>query len=214
VPIKRNKLFQKTTDKRDNRFLWRSSSNRDMPLTPVTPTGSVLGRGQLPAGAPWPGPLDRKRWRWMRRSWVASSRAAGSAMSGRRRWLSSPRKCGAERRAGSACGEWADSSGDRLLPFVQEAVAPGAVVTTDGLPSYCGLSGLGYRHDRRVVLGSGESVDAVLPRVHRVASLLKRWLLGTHQGAVSREISTTTSTSLRSGSTVVPHATAGCCSTG
>jgi hypothetical protein len=46
---------------------------------------------------------------------------------------------------------------------------------------------VGYRHDRRVLLGSGESAEAVLPRVHRVASLLKRWLLGTHQGAVSRE---------------------------
>ncbi len=36
-------------------------------------------------------------------------------------------------------------------------------------------------------LRSGESADAVLPRVHRAASLLKRWLLGTHQGAVSRQ---------------------------
>ena len=35
--------------------------------------------------------------------------------------------------------------------------------------------------------GRGESAEAVLPRVHRVASLLKRWLLGTHQGGVSRE---------------------------
>jgi transposase-like protein len=81
----------------------------------------------------------------------------------------------------------ADSSADCLLPFVQKAVAPGAVVITDGLQSYRGLSRLGYRHDRRVVLGSGESAAALLPRVHRVASLLKRWLLGTHQGAVSRE---------------------------
>ena len=81
----------------------------------------------------------------------------------------------------------ADSSADSLLPFVQEAVTPGTVVITDGLQSYRGLPGLGYRHDRRVLLGSGESADAVLPRVHRVASLLKRWLLGTHQGAVSRE---------------------------
>jgi hypothetical protein len=27
----------------------------------------------------------------------------------------------------------------------------------------------------------------VLPRVHRVVGLLKRWLRGTHQGAVSAE---------------------------
>jgi len=81
----------------------------------------------------------------------------------------------------------ADSSAESLLPLVQEAVGPGTVVITDGLQSYRALPDLGYRHDRRVLLGSGESADAVLPRVHRVASLLKRWLLGTHQGAVSRE---------------------------
>jgi len=74
-----------------------------------------------------------------------------------------------------------------VLPFVQAAVAPGTVVITDGLPTYLGLPQKGYPHDRRVLLGSGESAEAVLPRVHRVASLLKRWLLGTHQGAVSRE---------------------------
>jgi transposase-like protein len=81
----------------------------------------------------------------------------------------------------------ADFSAESLLPFVQQAVQPGTMVITDGLQSYRGLPHVGYRHDRRVVLGSGESADAVLPRVHRVASLLKRWLLGTHQGAVSRE---------------------------
>ncbi len=66
-------------------------------------------------------------------------------------------------------------------------VEPGAVVITDGLQSYRVLPQLGYSHDRRVLLGSGESADAVLPRVHRVAALLKRWLMGTHQGAVSRQ---------------------------
>jgi hypothetical protein len=80
-----------------------------------------------------------------------------------------------------------DSSAESLLAFIRQAVAPGAVVVTDGLQSYRGLPEIGYRHDRRVLLGSGESAEAVLPRVHRVASLLKRWLLGTHQGAVSRE---------------------------
>jgi transposase-like protein len=80
-----------------------------------------------------------------------------------------------------------DSSADSLLQFIEEAVAGGASVITDGLQSYRGLSALGYLHDRRVLLGNGDSADAVLPRVHRVASLLKRWLLGTHHGATSRE---------------------------
>ena len=80
-----------------------------------------------------------------------------------------------------------DASAESLLPFVQQAVQPGTLVITDGFQGYRGLGRLGYRHDRRVLLGRGESTEAVLPRVHRVASLLKRWLLGTHQGAVSRE---------------------------
>jgi transposase-like protein len=80
-----------------------------------------------------------------------------------------------------------DSSADSLVPFVKGAVAPGSVVITDGLQSYRALTTLGYHHERRVIQGSEEFADAVLPRVHRIASLLKRWLLGTHQGAVSRE---------------------------
>jgi transposase-like protein len=81
----------------------------------------------------------------------------------------------------------ADSSAGSLLLFIDEAVARGAAVITDGLQSYRGLPALGYPHERRVLLGSGEFGEAVLPRVHRVASLLTRWLLGTHQGASSRE---------------------------
>jgi transposase-like protein len=80
-----------------------------------------------------------------------------------------------------------DSSAQSLEPFVQAAVEPGALVVTDGLPSYDGLTKLGYRHEKKVVRGSGKNASELLPRVHRVASLLGRWLLGTHQGGVSRE---------------------------
>ena len=79
-----------------------------------------------------------------------------------------------------------DSSAASILPFVQQAVAPGSVVVTDGLQTYRGLPDLGYQHDRRVIQGSEKNPEALLPRVHLVASLLKRWLLGTHQGAVER----------------------------
>jgi len=77
-----------------------------------------------------------------------------------------------------------DVSGSSLLAFVQEAVAPGAVVVTDGWRGYSGLSANGYRHERRNQASSGDPAHVVLPGPHRVASLLKRWLLGTHQGAV------------------------------
>ena len=57
-----------------------------------------------------------------------------------------------------------------------------------GLPAYAGLEAAGYRHEASVLLGKEEDAAVrLLPRVHRVASLLKRWLLGTHQGAVSPE---------------------------
>jgi transposase-like protein len=79
-----------------------------------------------------------------------------------------------------------DSSADSLLPFVKRSIGPGSAVITDGLPSYLGLEAAGYVHRQRVVRGSGKEADTLLPRVHRVASLLKRWLLGTHQGRVER----------------------------
>lgn len=71
-----------------------------------------------------------------------------------------------------------------VLPFVLEAVRPGARVHTDGSAVYRSLSEHGYIHRRTVHLGSNEPAHVSMPGVHRVASLLKRWLLGTHQGAV------------------------------
>lgn len=80
-----------------------------------------------------------------------------------------------------------DASGESLLGFVKESVIPGAVVITDGWPPYVGLGNLGYIHRPRVVRTSEKQASTLLPRVHRVAALLKRWLLGIHQGRVSRE---------------------------
>ncbi len=80
-----------------------------------------------------------------------------------------------------------DASEDSLLGFVKGAVAPGAVVITDGWESYSGLKKAGYVHRPRVVSTSGKTASTLLPRVHRVIALLKRWLLGIHQGRVSRQ---------------------------
>ncbi len=52
-----------------------------------------------------------------------------------------------------------------------------------GLASYAGLSGLGYHHQVTRVNAAAVG-ETPLPRVHRVVSLLKRWILGTHQGAI------------------------------
>jgi ISXO2-like transposase domain len=61
------------------------------------------------------------------------------------------------------------------------------VVHTDGWLGYLPVEKKGYHHRVTFLKGEKESASQLLPRVHRVASLLKRWLLGTHQGAVSRE---------------------------
>ena len=80
-----------------------------------------------------------------------------------------------------------DASAESLMPFIEGAVEPGSLVHTDGWIGYLPLEGKGYRHRVTFLKGRKESASQLLPRVHRVASLLKRWLLGTHQGAVSRE---------------------------
>jgi transposase-like protein len=75
-----------------------------------------------------------------------------------------------------------------LHKFVQASVALGSIVHTDGFPAYAGIESLGYKHEVTVLLGKDKDAPSrLLPRVHRVASLLKRWLLGTHQGAVSKK---------------------------
>jgi transposase-like protein len=80
-----------------------------------------------------------------------------------------------------------DASADSLLPFVEASVEPGSVVHTDGWEPYRGLKEKGYTHEVTILRHRKESASDLLPRVHRVVSLLKRWLLGTHQGAVSHD---------------------------
>lgn len=77
-----------------------------------------------------------------------------------------------------------DVSGKSLLAFVEAAACPGAVVHTDGWTGYNGIAGLGYDHRPKNISASGDPAHIVMPRVHRVAALLDRWWLGTHQGAI------------------------------
>jgi transposase-like protein len=79
-----------------------------------------------------------------------------------------------------------DASSDSLQAFVEDAVAPGSLLHTDGFLSYDRLEQRGYRHRITFVKDHKRSAAELLPRVHRVVALLKRWLLGTHQGAVTR----------------------------
>lgn len=78
-----------------------------------------------------------------------------------------------------------DASGVSLLPFVCDVVAPGSTVHTDGWGGYNDLSKRGYTHKKTVQSSSGDPAHVSMPGAHRVASLLKRWILGTHQGSVT-----------------------------
>ena len=79
-----------------------------------------------------------------------------------------------------------DGSAGSLESFVKAVVVPGSVVHTDGYTGYANLTAAGYEHRPIVLRGRPkEAATELLPRVHLVVSLLKRWLLGTHQGAAS-----------------------------
>ena len=80
-----------------------------------------------------------------------------------------------------------DASGASLQRFISENVEPGAIVITDGWQGYASLAKHRYLHQPRNQHAArlrGDDPDDLLPGVHRVASLAKRWLLGTHQGSV------------------------------
>lgn len=78
-----------------------------------------------------------------------------------------------------------DASAASLEEAIQQAIEPGSTILTDGWKGYSQLNSLGYVHDiirRETAIG-----DNLLPRCNRVASLIKRWLMGTHQGGISHE---------------------------
>lgn len=78
-----------------------------------------------------------------------------------------------------------DASAGSLHAFVEDSIEKGSTVHTDGWQGYVGLDKKGYDREVSVLRGRRKEASIVMPRVHRVASLLKRWILGTHQGAVS-----------------------------
>ena len=78
-----------------------------------------------------------------------------------------------------------DASSASLDAAVKDAVEPGSVVQTDGWKGYNNLEDLGYV--REIIRKDADIGENLLPRCNLVASLLKRWLVGTHQGAVSHQ---------------------------
>ena len=80
-----------------------------------------------------------------------------------------------------------DASAASVIPFIEDSVAAGSLVHTDGWQGYSPLKGKSFQHQITYIKGKPETASELLPRVHLVISLLKRWLMGTHQGAVSHK---------------------------
>ena len=80
-----------------------------------------------------------------------------------------------------------DVSSSSLLAFLRDVVVPGTAILTDGWQGYASVSRHGYVHEKTILSTSGDPAHVAMPGVHRIASLLKRWILGTHQGSVSNK---------------------------
>jgi len=79
-----------------------------------------------------------------------------------------------------------DASSETLLSFIEESIENGSTVITDG---WCGYKPLGnskiYTHEIKNITESGKEAHELLPHVHLVDSIVKRWINGTHQGKIS-----------------------------
>lgn len=80
-----------------------------------------------------------------------------------------------------------DASGKSLVGFISDYVAKGAKVHTDDWNGYNGVQAAGYSHRVTPIQGDPERAIKFFPHVHLIASLLKRWLGATHQGAVQKK---------------------------
>jgi len=137
---------------------------------------------------------------WFLAMWFVTSQKHGASALGLKRvlGLGSYNTAGAKRKAivaiaaevrGRGPGrirmaKIPDLSAPSLRRFVRDNVQRGAELRTDGWSGYNGIEVMGYKHTMTNISNSGDPAHVVMPRVHRVASLLDRWWLGIHQGAI------------------------------
>lgn len=79
-----------------------------------------------------------------------------------------------------------DASKRSLAKFITNNIEFGSTIITDGWKGYRGLSEKNYQHEVEDFTKLLDG-DEILPNVHRIASLLKRWLLGTHQNYIGEQ---------------------------
>lgn len=78
-----------------------------------------------------------------------------------------------------------DATGESILSFVQQNVETGSTIRSDGLQSYRNVAEIGYQHDR--VIEDKKKPESMMPALHLVISLTKRWIIGTLQGRISEK---------------------------
>ena len=96
---------------------------------------------------------------------------------------------GAVEDCGEVCGrlrlEFAGgATAEDIKGFVERNVEPGTTIRTDGFASYNVLKKTGHKREKHII-GNGKNAPKKLPKIHRVFSLLRRWLLGTLHGSAS-----------------------------
>jgi len=77
-----------------------------------------------------------------------------------------------------------NASKKTLHAWIEKNVKPGSVVVTDGLAAYEGIEKKGYLHAPILQSRKGVATGQWLPLIHLIVSNLKRWIIGTHKGAV------------------------------
>jgi transposase-like protein len=81
-----------------------------------------------------------------------------------------------------------DASSKSLESFIEANIEQGSTIITDGWSGYTNLSqNKKFIHEEKVVSGSGKQAHELLPHVHMIDSLVKRWINGTHQGKISQK---------------------------
>jgi transposase-like protein len=79
-----------------------------------------------------------------------------------------------------------EASTENLSKFIDENVEVNSTIITDGWSGYSFLANsTKYKFEKKVISGSGKQAHELLPHVHLVDSLVKRWINGTHQGNIS-----------------------------
>ncbi len=78
------------------------------------------------------------------------------------------------------------ATSDNLMNFIEDNIEYGSTVITDGWSGNNPLSDSeNYNHVKKSISGSGQEAHELLPHVHMIDSLLKRWMIGTHHGRIS-----------------------------